>query len=256
MTRELATVLFDSSPLFREGLSLILATTSFKVFKSAGAIDEIDLAALPKFRRLLFLLAATEDASALAMSIRNLKLQFPSALVALLSDTFGPNGAMAALEAGATGYILKTTDRETLIKSLELILLDRIVLPAEYQKLIHATSDAQAVPQATPSEDKQVPPCDPILQRLSPRESVILHHLMLGNANKIIARELGITDATVKVHIKAILRKIRVTNRTQAALWAVEQRKYLLQGASPDEISRPNGKDRDVPGDHQIAPRC
>lgn len=56
---------------------------------------------------------------------------------------------------------------------------------------------------------------------LSAREAEILHCLMEGAPNKTIARKLDVAEATVKVHVKAILRKIRVTNRTQAAMWAV-----------------------------------
>jgi two-component system nitrate/nitrite response regulator NarL len=56
---------------------------------------------------------------------------------------------------------------------------------------------------------------------LSPRESELLFHLVEGQSNKLIARELGITEATVKVHLKSVLRKIRVENRTQAAIWAL-----------------------------------
>ena len=55
---------------------------------------------------------------------------------------------------------------------------------------------------------------------LSPRETDMAHHLVRGNSNKIIARALGITEATVKVHLKSMLRKLSVTNRTQAAIWA------------------------------------
>jgi two-component system nitrate/nitrite response regulator NarL len=57
--------------------------------------------------------------------------------------------------------------------------------------------------------------------RLSPREKEILSHLIAGHSNKLIARELGITEATVKVHLKSVQRKIRVENRTQAAIWAL-----------------------------------
>jgi two-component system nitrate/nitrite response regulator NarL len=56
--------------------------------------------------------------------------------------------------------------------------------------------------------------------RLSPREAQILRHLMQGASNKLIARELGLAEATIKVHLKAILRKAKVANRTQAAMWA------------------------------------
>ena len=66
--------------------------------------------------------------------------------------------------------------------------------------------------------------------RLSEREAQILDSLVKGHANKVIARTCDITEATVKVHMKSILRKIQVANRTQAAIWALEH------GYSPDEI--------------------
>jgi two-component system nitrate/nitrite response regulator NarL len=56
--------------------------------------------------------------------------------------------------------------------------------------------------------------------RLSTREAQILRHLTQGASNKLIARELGLAEATIKVHLKAILRKAKVANRTQAAMWA------------------------------------
>ena len=62
---------------------------------------------------------------------------------------------------------------------------------------------------------------DPAIRTLSSREAEILQCLMQGAPNKVIARKLDVAEATVKVHIKAILRKIRVANRTQAAMWAV-----------------------------------
>jgi two-component system nitrate/nitrite response regulator NarL len=57
---------------------------------------------------------------------------------------------------------------------------------------------------------------------LTPRENEILGCLTEGASNKLIARQLGITEATVKIHVKALVRKIGVQNRTQAALWAVQ----------------------------------
>jgi two-component system nitrate/nitrite response regulator NarL len=69
------------------------------------------------------------------------------------------------------------------------------------------------------------PPLDskarPDSNRLSPREREVLSHLLVGHANKVIARQLGTSEATVKVHLKNLLRKIKVDNRTQAAIWAL-----------------------------------
>src|SRR5204863_8745959 len=64
---------------------------------------------------------------------------------------------------------------------------------------------------------------DTFAPQLSPREKAILRCLIEGDSNKCIARKIDIAEATVKVHVKAILRKIRVHNRTQAAIWGVNQ---------------------------------
>jgi two-component system nitrate/nitrite response regulator NarL len=81
------------------------------------------------------------------------------------------------------------------------------------------------------------------LPRLSEREAQILDGLVKGHANKVIARTCDITEATVKVHMKSILRKIRVANRTQAAIWALEHG-YPgdeMKGGSPKDVTISNG---------------
>lgn len=72
---------------------------------------------------------------------------------------------------------------------------------------------------------------------LSPRETAILLCLIDGDSNKSIARKIGITEATVKAHVKAILRKIRVQNRTQAAIWGMNNA-LLLQPANSNSLLR------------------
>jgi two-component system nitrate/nitrite response regulator NarL len=113
------------------------------------------------------------------------------------------------------------SSREVLIKSLELVVLGQLVLPTELiTSLLNRAeaSDAQW-PQGRPS-DRRVVPEGQRTGRLSAREAEILRHLMEGAANKVIARKLDVAEATVKVHIKAILRKVGAANRTQAAMWA------------------------------------
>ena len=70
---------------------------------------------------------------------------------------------------------------------------------------------------------------------LSEREIEILRCLILGYANKVISRRLDISEATVKVHVKAILRKLRVSNRTQAAIWAVKRGLEAHLAAQPKD---------------------
>jgi DNA-binding NarL/FixJ family response regulator len=76
--------------------------------------------------------------------------------------------------------------------------------------------------------------------RLSPREKEILSHLVTGHSNKLIARYLGITEATVKVHLKSVQRKIRVENRTQAAIWALANLPQPNANPAIPEIAKPN----------------
>ena len=87
---------------------------------------------------------------------------------------------------------------------------------------ISSGEDARAAAQAPNGSDAPLPSKQQGLPRLSEREAQILDGLVRGHANKVIARTCDITEATVKVHMKSILRKIRVANRTQAAIWALE----------------------------------
>lgn len=86
--------------------------------------------------------------------------------------------------------------------------------------------------------------------RLSPREREVLAHVLEGHSNKMIARHLGMAEATVKVHLKSVLRKIRVENRTQAAIWALSNPSELAQPrAAMSELQPP----RAISGDRGLS---
>jgi two-component system, NarL family, nitrate/nitrite response regulator NarL len=128
-------------------------------------------------------------------------------LVALASESNSRKlelNDIAAL-SGVLTYDLSLT---AFVRSLRLICLGERVFPRDLAM--------ERRPQGLSSPEPQ---SDGV--RLSPREKEILSHLLAGHSNKLIARELGITEATVKVHLKSVLRKIRVENRTQAAIWAL-----------------------------------
>jgi len=89
---------------------------------------------------------------------------------------------------------------------------------------------SQILQLSSPSLIESGPSADPIdTLVLSDREEQILRCLVAGLPNKLIARELGIAETTVKVHVKSVLRKVRAANRTQAAMWAVTRRAGLLK---------------------------
>jgi two-component system nitrate/nitrite response regulator NarL len=165
-----------------------------------------------------------------------IKDQHPDSRVLVLSDTFDLADVLAALRAGANGYVMNTLTSEALVKSLDLVALGETVLASEFAQAVSDLRSKTFEIAGPPAQQPQAPAAllnlddgelqrqhylEPALARqLSTRETAILSCLVNGESNKHIARGMGVAEATVKTHIKAILRKIRVKNRTQAAMWA------------------------------------
>jgi two-component system nitrate/nitrite response regulator NarL len=113
------------------------------------------------------------------------------------------------LDAGLDGYLLSDLSPAALVQSLQLVLLGEKVFPTSLAALLVSglTDNVVTMPGGG--------------RGLSEREGQILRFLVHGESNKMIANHLGITEATVKVHLKTVLRKIGALNRTQAAIWAL-----------------------------------
>jgi two-component system nitrate/nitrite response regulator NarL len=205
------TVLVCQNNLIRSGISHILAGTRFVL--SEEALEELsELVGL-------CLIHADQAADEVSATAERLKSQWPAARVVLLTEAMEPAAMMQALQAGLDGLCSTAMSREPLIKALELVMLgETFIAPAFTFSLADETSRRQ---QARPNATIVVgSAADAVANNLSPREAMILRHLTQGASNKLIARELGLAEATVKVHLKAILRKVRAANRTQAAMWA------------------------------------
>jgi two-component system nitrate/nitrite response regulator NarL len=179
----------------------------------------------------------------------------PSVRAVILTAAHTADDILPAFQAGACAFLRQDIPSKQLIKSLELVGLGQSVMHPHFQQMA-LTSPAgpstvtgeRAGPISLPADsggngsiqlfprrlaDLRSPaadsgsqmggqpmPGDEVLRSLSRRELVILRTLTEGASNKIIARKLVITESTVKVHMKAILRKLRLQNRTQAAIWA------------------------------------
>ena len=222
MGNRVATVLVAGNSLFREGLLLILSTTAFRVCKVAATIDDLSLQSTRTSRPFLFLIGTGGDHAVTApTTVERLRKQNPSARIVVLSDRCELNDALAVFRAGADGYLFEQISRDALIKSLDLVMLGVTILPAALTRLVGEDHEMDSEDDpAVPAAQTEVPTFDHMPRKLSQQETRILRCLMQGEPNKIIARQFDITEATVKVHIKAILRKISVRNRTQAAVWA------------------------------------
>ncbi len=143
----------------------------------------------------------------------------PSARVVMLTVSEDEHDLMAALKAGASGYLLKTIEGDALAHAIKQVMRgESIVAPEMTGKLIAAYRDA-STPAASPVAAADPAPASP-LAHLSPREIDILRGIACGASNKEIARDLGIAETTVKIHVQHVLRKLDVGSRVNAAVIA------------------------------------
>jgi two-component system nitrate/nitrite response regulator NarL len=174
-------------------------------------------------------LIGARDCGNLAEALIAAKARFPEAHIVVVGDSGQRDLVTTALTSGATSFIDQNVATSTLIKELELMAQGEPVNSVLILKRLLGNGSAPPSVEAVPTleiDESQPPDTDEEARanpQLSPREAAILKALVQGAPNKIIAYRLNITEATVKVHVKAILRKIRVTNRTQAAIWAMHR---------------------------------
>jgi two-component system nitrate/nitrite response regulator NarL len=128
---------------------------------------------------------------------------------------------VSAFRAGANGYFVDVMTCDAFIKSMELLMMGETIFPPALSFVLDSEGDHLGEPGDESNQAIFVTTEDALTPQLSPREKSILRCLIEGDSNKCIARKIDIAEATVKVHVKAILRKIRVHNRTQAAIWGV-----------------------------------
>ena len=147
------------------------------------------------------------------------------ARIAVVADHYRLDEMVSAFRAGASGYFVDVMTCDVFIKSIELVMMGETIFPPAFMSFIlHSESDHFG--KAAPRDDNDRAIAHDarsaaFAPQLSPREKSILRCLIEGDSNKCIARKIDIAEATVKVHVKAILRKIRVQNRTQAAIWGM-----------------------------------
>jgi two-component system nitrate/nitrite response regulator NarL len=170
--------------------------------------------------------------------VRRVVTTNPGVKAVILAAYQMPDDVIAALKAGASGFFCQEIPGQRLVKSLELIALGQLVVHPQHSwgpavARIQASGELGACQLSGHLEPQSRPPIPAIAMErptesevgdvvpsLSRREMIILRMLMEGASNKTIALKLVITESTVKVHMKAVLRKLRLQNRFQAAIWA------------------------------------
>jgi two-component system, NarL family, nitrate/nitrite response regulator NarL len=238
-------VVVHPNKIFREGLVSILAKVAFETACSASSIEEVPSTISSAGEQILVLIAVRENAD-LAQALGTTKAILPNAHIVVVGDASKQGNVRTALELGAASFVDENIETSSLVKELELVMLGAPVISVSILKALlrHSCTPACMETAAPPPSDEPPPDAqkhaEPRLQ-LSDREAAILNSLVLGAPNKVIAYQLNITEATVKVHVKAILRKIQVKNRTQAAIWAVNRQVFAeTLGAANGALPRPS----------------
>ena len=159
---------------------------------------------------------------------RAIKQEHPSIAILMVTMHENPDYLLEAIGAGAAGYVLKGAPGERLIGAVKRTIEGESPLNQELAaQLLRRVADERAFAQQSGNEEPQARPRsqgrqNPPNKALTPRETEILHLVAKGQSNPEIARTLTISRATAKVHVERIIRKLDVSDRTQAAVRAIE----------------------------------
>ncbi|WP_409997519.1 response regulator [Curvibacter sp. APW13] len=219
LSNSLRVLIVDDHTLFRRGLGSLLARDPRIVVVGDAADAGVAQRRALELQPDLILLDNHLPGVTGVESIAALLELAPRTRVVMLTVSEDAQDMAAALRAGAAGYLLKTMDGDQLIDAMVRAARGETVLAPEMTgKLVTAYLGAASVPAPLEQPLAAASPLD----SLSAREREILRGIARGASNKEIARDLGIAEATVKIHVQGVLRKLQVSSRVQAAVVAVE----------------------------------
>jgi len=201
-------LLIDDHALFREGLKFLLRSLDAElvVDEAGDCAKALEHAATRRYDLVLLDLKMPGVAGLDALAA--LRDAIPAAPLVVLSGEDNPGVVRAAIERGAMGFIPKSSTPEVLIQALRLVLARGVYLPP-------AVLDAAADPATAPESGTA-------LRGLTPRQMDVLHRVIQGKSNKVIARELDVSEGTVKAHLSSVLRALGARSRTEAVYAAAK----------------------------------
>ena len=291
MEKRVSTIIIEPRLVLREALELLMGNHSYRVVCGVGSITEISSSVIPDGPELVIL--GAQAAASAAKGAEGIRSLWPDSKIIFLFDDASPADFQNLLTSHIDGCIPLFVSPDTLISTLDLIVSMNVRVmvmgdtrpssksPLAGEKHAQAASKpdkpqsnggdrrglavaiavmAPSFPASAAGLDKAIPAdghdyVAPAVFKLSERETQIIDGLVRGYANKVIARRCDISEATVKVHMKSILRKIRVGNRTQAAIWALEHgycsddlKSDGLKANGNSEHGRTNGGDHAIDG--------
>lgn len=208
-------LLVDDHTLFRSGLETLLDRHGIEVIGTAGNGREGFLMARELLPDVVLLDMRMPEMSGLEVLSGLRAVGFKNPIV-MLTTSNEEQDLVETLRNGASGYLLKDMEPSELVNALREIMIGKTIVAPELTAVLARVIQGEGEDMTPP---KEISP----FADLTPRELEILCLLAEGQSNKVIARNLGISDGTVKLHVKAILRKLDVHSRVEAAVMAVEQ---------------------------------
>lgn len=204
-------LIVDDHTLFRSGIkSLLQRQEGFKVVGEAGdGLEGVKRA--KSLRPDVVLLDLHMPGLSGREAVRLMTEEAPGTHVVMLTVSEDADDLLDCLRAGAEGYLLKNIDAEYLLDSIRRAAAGEAVMSPQMTAKLMAS--VRGAPKEAPAQEKD---------RLSPRERQIMAWIAAGASNKEIARALDLAESTVKIHVQNILKKLNLTSRVQAAVYAVE----------------------------------
>ena len=211
----ISVLLIDDHTLFRSGIrSLLQRHPEFDVVgEAADGVEGIKRA--KQLAPQVVLLDLNMPGMSGLETLQLLLQDCPDSAVVMLTVSEDAQDLAAALKAGASGYLLKNIDTEYLTRAVR--------RAAAGETVVAEAMTAKLVAQLQAGGRTAEPASD--IDRLTPREKEILECLARGESNKVIARSLDLSESTVKIHVQNVLKKLNLSSRVQAAVFAVEHRR-------------------------------
>ena len=203
-------VIADDHSVVRAGLVSLLKGEDIEVIGEASSGQEAVARTVDLKPDAVLMDIRMVDGDGLS-ALQELRKVAPDTRVVMLSTYDNPTYIARSLALGADDYVLKGSPREEIVKAIE----NAVKGGGNPRDESLATNLKEMMAKRELPEDKSIP--------LTKREMQVLRHLALGLSNREIGQSLGISVETVKEHVQNVLRKLQVTDRTQAAVWAVKQ---------------------------------